>query len=179
MRQGWGGWVMLSTCVTASVKKFCLDSPLICWPSSQIPNPSKENKNKERKKKYIFYNDVTGLLKPAGKEPGEKSSLTGELLPLSEAASFLWVCNGNKEPVFKRWLKFKALRHTTYCHVRLLENHWFFPLSSSLLFARSAQKVHKHRNKLCVKAKDRLQYMRLESKINHQQMTDCLQTAGS
>ncbi len=105
-----------------------------------------QKKKERKKKKHLFYNDVTCLLKPAGKEPVEKSSLTGDLLPLSEAASFLWVCNGNKEPVFKRWLKFKALRNTTYCHVRLLENHRFFTLSSSSLFARSAQKIHKHCN---------------------------------
>lgn len=127
------GWCFLQALLPLSRSIVLI--PLLSADLHKIPNPSKKQK---KTKSSFFNNDIKGLLKPAGKESREKSSLTGEPLPLSEAASFQWACDSNKERIFKRWLNFKALLHAIY---RLLENHWFFPLSTSLSFTRSVQKV--------------------------------------
>lgn len=131
------GWCFLQALLPLSRSIVLI--PLLSADLHKSDSKPIKKKTKKETKSSFFNNDIMGLLKPAGKESQEKSSLTGESLPLSEAASFQWACDSNKECVFKRWLNFKALCHAIYC---LLENHWFSPLSTSLSFTRFVQKVH-------------------------------------
>lgn len=154
---------------------YCLCQEVLSWFSFYLLTfTSHKRKLKKKNMKWSFFNnDVTGLLE---KEPWEKSSLTGE----SEAASFLWVCDANKEGVFKRWLKFKSVAPRNLLSCTSASNPLIFP---SLLFL-VAQNVHQHgnyaeKNRSALKQKTGRNMCGWNQKIDLQHMTDCLQTAGS
>lgn len=96
MRQGWG-------LGDAFHIRYCLCQEVLSWFSFYLltftdSKPIQKIKEKKQKRKEIIF-----LLQWRYRftEASWKSSLTGESLPPSEAASFLWVRDANKGCVFK------------------------------------------------------------------------------